>query len=127
MNAQRFSIFPLALFAVTAFTGCDHKQKRHPAPLVAEQIIRQCADTPISQSIQKVALSMVGKSFFVPTDAAATGQPSNVVLRTLRFKVAEDNQGRSWAYAYTSKYEFSQAFPKGGPLRVKICRLLQGD
>lgn len=34
-------------------------------------------------------------------------------LEKLQFKTALDNQGRLWAYAYTSEAAFLQAFPPG--------------
>jgi hypothetical protein len=101
------------VIAGSTVAGCDRRPTAPAASTSVEEVIRQNIDTPIGQSISRVASSLAGHSVFVATDDVTSTRPSNVTLKRLRFKTAQDNQGRTWAYAYTSQAEFSRAFPKG--------------
>lgn len=83
--------------------------------MTTEQIIRQSVNLPVGQSIRPIASSLADRSIFVATDDTTSTQPTQVTLQRLRFRTANDNQGRSWAYAYTNEAELSRAFPQGTP------------
>ena len=81
--------------------------------MTTEEIIRQNANSPVGQSITPIVSSLAQHSIFVATDEPTTTEPTTVTLGRLRFKTAKDNQGHTWAYAYTNQAEFSRAFPQG--------------
>lgn len=83
--------------------------------MTTEKIIRQNANTPLGQSIVPVARSLAKQTLMVATESAPTAEPTTVRLDTLRFRTAQDNQGRMWAYAYTTQAELLRAFPQGTP------------
>jgi hypothetical protein len=104
------------MIACTVSIACDRSPGKPVQPTTAmaiEQVIRQNVNVPVEQSITPIAAALSTRSIFVATDKALTTQPATVLLEKLRFKTALDNQGRLWAYAYTSQPEFSRAFPQG--------------
>jgi hypothetical protein len=81
--------------------------------MTTEQIIRQYTHAPVGQSIEPIALSLATHSVFLATDEPGT-QQAIANLNRFRFRTDKDNAGRTWAYAYTNRAEFSRAFPRGG-------------
>jgi hypothetical protein len=83
--------------------------------MTTEEIIRQNSNAPIGQSIIPVATSLAKHSVFVATESSPSTQPTTVKLDKLHFRTAQDNQGRMWAYAYTTQGELLRTFPQGSP------------
>ncbi|PQO27128.1 SseB family protein [Blastopirellula marina] len=89
--------------------GCSENE----APQSTEEIIRQHHNSPLSDSIDAVVQTLAKRPVFVGTEGV-TPTENGVATGELRLKTAADSQGNLWAYAYTSREEFSQAFPEGG-------------
>jgi hypothetical protein len=73
-----------------------------------EQVIHKYHSSRLGDSIGPVSQALAKQLVLVATDNVATTRST-----TLRLKTAEDNQGRTWAYAYTSEAEFLKALPPG--------------
>lgn len=84
------------------------------AQTTSEQIIREYAKLPNALSIEPVATSLARHTVFVPIDETTTKQGRIVGPETLRIKTSNDIEGRTWAYGYTNREQFSLAFPGGG-------------
>jgi len=82
--------------------------------MTTEEIIRQNAHEPLGKSVPLVAASLAKHSVFLATDDVTEPGPKEVNLQRFSFKTGTDNQGRTWAYAYTNREEFGRAFPDGG-------------
>ena len=108
-------ILATALAAFGVSPGCDRSPATLPDPISTEDVIRQNATAPVGQSIKPITLSLSKHTVFVATESAPSSQPTTVKLDKLRFKTDRDNQGRMWAYAYTSQPELLRAFPQGTP------------
>ena len=112
-------MFVCAIFAAFLFvcgpTGCDRSAPQGTSQMTTEEIIRQHAHTPVVESIVPVATSLAGRSVFVATDSTTGTQPTTMTLDRLRFRTAQDNEGRMWAYAYTTQEELLRSFPQGTP------------
>jgi hypothetical protein len=100
---------------VLAVAGCDRKHSQAPNTMTTEQLIRLNANTPVGESIGSVASSLATRAILVATDTAPASQPQDVVLSKLRFRTANDNLGRTWAYAYTNMDDFLRTFGPGTP------------
>ena len=98
-----------------AVVGCKRNDSSPAKPVTAEEIIKQNINLPVGQSIQPIAGRLVAESVFVSTESAPSTQPTTVRLDKLRFRTAKDNQGRTWAYAYTSEEMLLKAFTQGSP------------
>jgi hypothetical protein len=85
--------------------------------MTVEEIIRRDQNVPIGQLIETIAPLLAKRSVFLATDdAPATTRAMTATQETrIRFKVAHDNQGRQWAYGYTSEEELLKALPQGSP------------
>ena len=83
--------------------------------MTAEEIIRQNANVPVGKSIIPIATSLAKQTVFVATESSPSTQPTAVKLDTLRFRTAQDKEGRMWAYAYTTQTELLRTFPQGSP------------
>jgi hypothetical protein len=83
--------------------------------MTTEEIIRRNANVPVGQSIVPIATSLAKQSVFVATESSPSSQTITVTLDRLRFRTALDNQGRIWAYAYTTQAELLKIFPQGSP------------
>jgi hypothetical protein len=100
----------MALTATAALIGCG----RHEASMSTEDIIREHRNSPIGSSIEAVAQSLAKRAVLVGTEDVAPTQDGKLT-GNLRLKTAADNQEHLWAYVYTGRDEFSNAFPRGGP------------
>jgi hypothetical protein len=80
----------------------------------AEQIIRQYRNSPVGDSIGPITKALAAQSVFVGT-ADVTPTQDGKITGKIQLKTDADNRGRMWVYAYTSRAEFSKAFPDGGP------------
>jgi hypothetical protein len=108
--------FTFALISIASgLVGCDRSTPKVASTVTTEEIIRQNANAPVGQSIVPVATSLAKRSVFVATDSSPSTQPTTVKLDKLRFRTAQDNQGRMWAYAYTTQAELLRSFPQGSP------------
>jgi hypothetical protein len=125
---KRFLTRTLCLLAVA---GCDRKHSLAPTTMTTEQIIRLNANASVGESIGPVASSLAAKSILVATDTAPASQPQDVVLSKLRFRTANDNLGRTWAYAYTNMDDFLRTFGPGTPyVELKFAdffKIIDGD
>jgi hypothetical protein len=99
----------IVLLVATTICGCEHKAAPPTTVMKVEEIILKNRDVPIGKSIQPIAAALANQSVLVAGD----GQEKKAGGK-LGFKVAADNRGQLWAYAYTSESEFSKAFPQGG-------------
>src|SRR4051812_10423986 len=121
MHRRRGLRFHPAAFAfvlisiVGGIVGCDHSTPKAASTMTTEEIIRQNANIPVGQSIVPIATSLAKRSVFVATESSPSTQPTTVKLDKLRFRTAQDNQGRMWAYAYTTQAELLRTFPQGSP------------
>ncbi|HUE73842.1 MAG TPA: SseB family protein [Pirellulaceae bacterium] len=79
----------------------------------AEQVIRQHANSPVSDSIEPISKVLAAQTVFVGTEGVTPTQDGKITGK-IRLKTGADNQGRVWVYAYTSRAEFHKAFPQGG-------------
>jgi len=84
------------------------------APMTAEQLIRQLSNAPIGNSIGPITKALAAQSVWVGTEGVTPTRDGKIV-GNMCLKTGADNQGREWVYAYTSRAEFSKAFPDGGP------------
>ena len=109
MKLEGYSRYAALALAV-AFLGCSRKD----ASMNTEDIIRQYRNSPVGNSIDVVAKSLAGQSVFVGTESVAPTKDGKLTGK-IRLKTGADNRGRLLAYAYTSREEFSKAFPQGGP------------
>jgi hypothetical protein len=96
----------IACVALGETASCD----RSPATpttkaMTTEEIIRQKANTPVGQSIVPIARSLAKRTVFVATESAPSTVPTTITFDKLRFRTARDNQGRLWAYTYTTQAE----------------------
>lgn len=119
MPYQKLFITVCVTLVAGGVTACERSPTQHAAtqpavPMTTEQVIRHNANAPVGRSITPIASSLATQTIFVATDDTTTTQPTTVTPERLRFKTAKDNQGRTWAYAYTNQAEFSRAFPQGG-------------
>ena len=96
--------------------ACDRSPPK-PATraMTTEEIIRQNAKVPVGQSIVPITRSLAKRTVFVATESAPSSEPTAAALDKLRFRTAQDNQGRMWAYAYTTQAELLRTFPQGSP------------
>jgi hypothetical protein len=89
------------------------------------------ANIAVGESIGPVASSLATRSILVATDTAPASQPQDVVLSKLRLRTANDNLGRTWAYAYTNMDDFLRAFGPGTPyVELKFAdffKIIDGD
>ena len=103
-----------AAFVAIIFGGgpvaCDRSAPIAPSKMSIEEIIRQNANAPVGQSVIPIASSLAKHSVFVATESAPSTQPTTVILDKLRFRTAQDNEGRTWAYAYTNQAELLAHF-----------------
>jgi len=83
--------------------------------MTTEEMIRQNANAPVGESIVPIATSLAKHTVFVATESSPSTQSTTVKLDTLRFRTAQDNEGRMWAYAYTTEAELLRTFPQGSP------------
>jgi hypothetical protein len=95
--------------------GCDRSTPKAASTMTTEEIIRQNANAPVGQSIVPTATSLAKRSVFVATENSPSTQTTLVALDKLRFRTAQDNEGRMWAYAYTTQAELLRTFPQGSP------------
>jgi hypothetical protein len=100
---------------LSGLVGCDRSTPKAASTMTTEEIIRRNADAPVGQSIVPVATSLAKHSVIVATESSPRTQPTTVTLDKLHFRTDQDNQGRMWAYAYTTQAELSRSFPKGTP------------
>ena len=121
----------LGLATLMSLTGCS--PTRDPPPgTTAEDLMRQGHDLPIGQTVGPIARLLADRSVLVKLPDSAIGEPGkDVALEKLQFATARDNQGRTWAYAYTSEAEFLRAFAPGSKFaQLKFpdfFRLIDGD
>lgn len=76
--------------------------------MTAEEVLRQYRDAPVGESIGPLTRSLASRTVYVAAEEAPSAQSTE-----MRFKVATDNSGGLWLYAYTSEAEFSKALPQG--------------
>jgi hypothetical protein len=96
-----------SLLALLGVTGCQQSAQDDSRPI--KDVIEAYKDAPLGKSIKAVSHKLAGAEVILPTEGAyENGKP-------LRLKVASDNQGREWAYAYTDEPELLAAFPDGCP------------
>ncbi len=76
--------------------GCDRSTPNAESTMTTEEIIRQNANGPVGRSIIPVVTSLAKHSGFVATESSPSTQPTTVTLDKLRFRTAQDNQGRMW-------------------------------
>lgn len=107
--------FALVLIIVSGLVGCERSTPKAASTMTTEEIIRQNANAPVCRSIVPIATSLARHSIFLATESSPSTQPTTVILDTLRFRTAQDNQERTWAYAYTTQAELLRAFPQGSP------------
>ena len=114
---SQFKIVSIAFLAVFTLLGCDRKESATSKPtMTIEQIIQAHVDSPVGVSIGPITESLAKQSVFIATAEVAPTQDGKLTgTSKIQFKVGKDNQGRPWAYAYTSEAQFSKAFPQGGP------------
>jgi hypothetical protein len=94
--------------ALCACTGCA-RHAPTPSLETAESAIVASGDAPIGQSLNRVVSALRAQpAVWLPTDSPGLAD-------TLHLKVANDNNGRPWAYMYTSEDELRSAFPDGTP------------
>jgi hypothetical protein len=105
----------MAVFVIGASAGCDRSEPKRVSAVTTEEIIRQNKNLPIGESIGPVGRSLAKHSVFVATENSPSTKPTTVTLNKLRFRTAQDNQGRMWAYAYTTQSELLRTFPQGTP------------
>ncbi len=106
----------LALISIVCgLVGCDRSTPKVASTMTTEEIIRQNANAPVGESIVPIATSLGKRSVFVATESSPSPQATTVTLDKLRFRAAQDNQGRMWAYAYTTQAELLRTFPQGTP------------
>ncbi len=94
--------------------GRDRAENADDAPMTVEQLIRQFRNAPMGQSIGPVTKALAAQSVWVGTEGVTPTRDGKIVGK-MCLKTGADNQGRAWVYAYTSRAEFSKAFPDGGP------------
>jgi len=96
------------------FSSCGRNGSTADEPMGIEQIISRYHSSPIGDAIDPITKSLATNSVFVGTEDVTPTKDGKIVGK-LRLKTGVDNQGRNWAYAYTSRAEFDKAFPRGGP------------
>jgi hypothetical protein len=107
-----------ALVVIACVTGPAACERAAPKPtntMTTEEIIRQIANAPVGQSVVPISAALATRTVFVSTDSAPSTGPTAADPVTLRFRTAQDNQGRTWAYAYTTQAELLRSFPQGSP------------
>src|SRR3954466_12767848 len=118
-RGMRLTSTPLVALTLIGFLGavgsCDRSAPKAAKNMTTEAVIRQNLNAPVDQSIVPVTGSLAKRSLFVATESSPSTQPTTVTLDRLRFRTAQDNQGRMWAYAYTTQAELLRAFPQGSP------------
>ncbi len=107
-------IFVVAIFVSSTLIGCDRRESTATVPMSTEQVIHQYRNSPIGDSIGPITQALAAQSVFVGTEGVTPTREGKIIDK-IRLKTGVDNQGRSWVYAYTSRAEFSKAFPDGGP------------
>jgi hypothetical protein len=112
-NPEAFAFVLISI--VSGLVGCDRSTPKAASTMTTEEIIRQNANAPVGQSIVPIATSLAKRSVFVATETSPSTQPTTLTLDKLRFRTAQDNQGRMWAYAYTTQVELLRTFPQGSP------------
>ena len=100
---------------VSGLVSCDRSAPKAASTITTEEIIRQNANVPVGQSIVPITTSLAKRCVFVATQSSPSTQPTMVTLDKLHFRTAQDNQGRMWAYAYTTQAELLRALPQGSP------------
>jgi len=105
----------VALACVAGPVACDRSEPKAPSTMTTEEMIRQNANAPVGESIVPIATSLAKHTVFVATESSPSTQSTTVKLDTLRFRTAQDNEGRMWAYAYTTEAELLRTFPQGSP------------
>jgi hypothetical protein len=108
-------VIAAATFVISGLWGCDRSSPQATRTMTTEEIIRQNAKTPVSESIIPIATSLAKHSVFVATQSSPSAQPTTVASNKFQFRTAQDNQGRTWAYAYTTQTELLRTFPQGTP------------
>jgi hypothetical protein len=104
----------VAIIVSLALPGCDRKEGTATAPMSTEQIIRQYRNSPMGDSIGPITKALAAQSVFVGTVDVTPTRDGKIVGK-ICLKTGADNEGHIWVYAYTSRTEFSKAFPEGGP------------
>lgn len=96
-----------SLLALVGVTGCQPSAQDDARPI--KDVIEEYKDAPLGTSINAVSHKLASSEIILPTEGTyENGKP-------FRLKVASDNQGREWAYAYTDESELLAAFPGGCP------------
>lgn len=96
-----------SLLALVGVTGCQPSAQDDARPI--KDVIESYKDASLGKSIKAVSHKLASSKIILPTEGVyENGKP-------LRLKVAADNQGREWAYAYTDEPELLAAFPDGCP------------
>lgn len=75
-----------------------------------EKIITDNKTIPIGRAIEPVTTALSKHSVFTPMVGSAPG-PNGGKMSLL---VGKDNEGNTWAYAYTSLLELNKAIKQGG-------------
>jgi hypothetical protein len=93
--------------------GRNRRKSMATVPTNVEQMIRQYRNLPIGKSVGPITKALAVQSMLVGTVGVTPTQDGKIVGK-ICLKTGADNQGRQWVYAYTSRAEFSKAFPEGG-------------
>jgi hypothetical protein len=96
-----------SVLAIFGIAGCQPSARDRPASI--KELIESYGDSALRDSIHQVSRHLAGCYVLLPTEGKHAGGD------LLALKVATDNQGREWAYAYTDESELLAAFPNGGP------------
>jgi len=103
------------LSLICGLLGCGSAQDQGPTPgTITEDLIHQHRGSSVDQTTGLIAASLVPRTVFLRIpDEASVDLGLHDLDPHFRFATAKDNQGRSWAWAYTNRAEFSRAFPQG--------------
>ncbi len=97
--------FLSSLLTLVGITGCQPSVQDDARPI--KDVIEAYKDAPLGKSINAVSHKLASSEIILLTEGIyENGKP-------LRLKVASNNQGREWAYAYTDESELLAAFPNG--------------